>query len=82
MNPDIALLSTRVNQIPHTKDEKSKNKPFHTHIKIMLSVIKSQIERHVGVIDVNIHKLHHIVVRNFPQQLKPSIKKLLFYSFD
>lgn len=37
-------------------------------IKVMFGVIKSQIERHVCVVDVNIHKLHHILVRYFSQQ--------------
>lgn len=37
-------------------------------VKIVLSIIKSQIERHVDMIDVHIHELHHILVVNLPKQ--------------
>lgn len=38
-----------------------------THIEIMLCIIESQIERHIGMVDVNIHKLYHIIMRYLPQ---------------
>lgn len=40
----------------------------------MFSIIKGEIERHVGMIDVNIHKLHNIFMCYLPQQLHYQMK--------
>lgn len=36
----------------------------------MFGVIEGEVERHVGVVDVDIDELHDVLVRNLPQQLQ------------
>jgi len=36
----------------------------------VLGVIEGEVERHVGVVDVDIDELHDVLVRNLPQQLQ------------
>lgn len=67
-NPDIRKTETT-----HFHGKLTKGKFYNeTHIKVVLGVIKSKIQRHVCVIDVHIHKLHNILVRYLPQQLHQS----------
>lgn len=37
-------------------------------IEVMLCVVKSQIQRHVRMVYMNIHQLYHILMRYLPQQ--------------
>lgn len=37
-------------------------------IEIVLGVIKGEVERHVGVVDVDIDELDDVLVRNLPEQ--------------
>jgi len=52
------------------KRRKTPSKERNTDVKIVLGVIEGEVERHVGVVDVDINELDDVLVRNLPQQLQ------------
>ena len=53
-----------------TKKEKCFSIERYTDIEIVLGVIKGEVERHVGVVDVDIDELDDVLVRNLPEHLQ------------
>lgn len=45
----------------------------------MLGIVEGKVQRHVGMIDVHIHKLYNVLVRNFSEQLHHSNSREFLY---
>ena len=45
------------------------------YIEVVLGIIEGEIEGHVGVVDVDVDELHHILVVDLAQQLQSNGKR-------